>query len=49
MLLMFLKEARKNVAGTISKKMDLMKLDFPDNNFDAVRANAVLLHFSKIV
>ncbi|OGF25849.1 hypothetical protein A2331_04635 [Candidatus Falkowbacteria bacterium RIFOXYB2_FULL_34_18] len=43
----FLKEAKKNVPKAKFKKMDLMNLKFPDNNFDAIWAMAVLLHFSK--
>lgn len=43
----FLKEAKKRVPGATFKKMDLMKLDFPNNYFDAIWAHAVLLHFSK--
>jgi ubiquinone/menaquinone biosynthesis C-methylase UbiE len=43
----FLREARKRVPGATFKKMDLLQLDFPDNTFDAIWAQAVLLHFSK--
>lgn len=44
----FLREARKRVPGAMFKRMDVLQLDFPDNTFDAIWAQAVLLHFSKI-
>ncbi len=43
----FLKEARKNVFGVKFIKMDMRKLEFPENYFDAIWANAVLLHLKK--
>jgi len=43
----FLKEARKIVTQAKFIKMDLMKLKFPKNYFDAIWANAVLLHIAK--
>ncbi len=43
----FLKEARKYVPEAKFIKMDLLKLKFPQNHFDAIWANAVLLHTKK--
>lgn len=43
----FLAEARKRAPKAKFIKMDILKLDFPKNHFDAIWANAVLLHFSK--
>jgi len=43
----FLKEARKRVPKAKFVKMDLLKIYFPHAYFDAVWAQAVLLHFSK--
>lgn len=43
----FLKEARRKVPKVKFIKMDIMKLKFPDNYFDAIYAQAVLLHFKK--
>lgn len=44
---LFLKEARKRVPAATFQKMDVSKLTFPGNHFDAVWANAVLLHLKK--
>jgi ubiquinone/menaquinone biosynthesis C-methylase UbiE len=43
----FIKEAKKRVSGVKFVKMDARSLTFPDNYFDGVWANAVLLHFSR--
>lgn len=43
----FLEEAQSLVPGATFKKMDTGSLDFPDQSFDAVWANAVLMHVSK--
>jgi len=43
----FLKEAEKNVPDAKFIKMDLRKLKFPKNYFNAIWANAVLLHIKK--
>ncbi len=43
----FLKEAKKNVPGAKFIKMDLCKLKFPKNYFNAIWANAILLHIEK--
>lgn len=43
----FLKEARKNVPSAKFIKMDLCKLKFPKDYFDAIWAQAVLLHIKK--
>ena len=43
----FLKEARKNVSNAKFIKMDFGKLKFHQNCFDAIWANAVLLHLKK--
>lgn len=43
----FLREARKDVPGAEFKKMDLLELKFPKDYFDAIFANAVLLHIKK--
>ena len=43
----FLEEARKNVPQAKFIKMDLLGLEFPDNHFDGIWANAVLLHLKK--
>lgn len=43
----FLKEAKKNVSQARFIKMDLLNLKFPSNYFDAIWANAVLLHIKK--
>jgi len=43
----FIAEAKKRVPGATFKKMDLINITFPDNYFDAIWANAVLLHFQK--
>ncbi len=43
----FLREAKKRVPGAVFRKMDLMQLKFRRNYFDAIWANAVLLHFDK--
>lgn len=44
---LFLKEARKHVPSATFQKMDVSKLTFPENHFDAVWASAVLLHLKK--
>jgi len=43
----FLKEARKTVPEAKFIKMDVCKLKFPKNYFDAIWANAILLHIKK--
>lgn len=43
----FLEHARKNIPEVKFLKMDVLKLDFPDNNFDFILANAILLHIKK--
>ena len=43
----FIKQAKKRVPKATFKKMDLMKLRFPNNYFNAIWAHAVLLHFKK--
>lgn len=43
----FLKEARKDIPKVKFIKMDMRKLKFPANYFDAIWANAVLLHLKK--
>lgn len=43
----FLKEARRRSPKAKFVRMDLLKIDLPDNSFDAIWAHAVLLHFSK--
>ena len=43
----FLKDARENVPQAKFIKMDLLNLKFPQNYFDAIWANAVLLHIMK--
>ena len=43
----FLKEAKKRVPQAKFIKMDVMELDFPNNFFEAIWAQAVLLHFDK--
>lgn len=43
----FVEEARKNVPGGVFLKADVMNLPFPPESFDAVWANAVLVHLSK--
>ena len=43
----FLREARRSVPQAKFIKMDVRRLKFPKNYFDAVWANAVLLHFDK--
>lgn len=40
----FLKEARKNVPEAVFVNKDMRNLDFDDGSFDAIWANAVLLH-----
>lgn len=44
----FLKEARKHVPQALFRKMDVRKMDFVPESFDAVWANAVLLHLKRI-
>ncbi len=44
---LFLKEARKNVSGVRFIKMDMRRLEFPEDYFDGIWANAVLLHLKK--
>ncbi|TSC74979.1 MAG: methyltransferase type 11 [Parcubacteria group bacterium Gr01-1014_30] len=43
----FLREARSDMPQAKFIKMDLFNLNFPSNYFDAVWANAVLLHIKK--
>lgn len=43
----FLAEAKKLVPGATFFKMDLRELTFPEEHFDAVWTNAVLLHLKK--
>jgi ubiquinone/menaquinone biosynthesis C-methylase UbiE len=43
----FLKTARRYVPGAKFIKMDLRRLKFPKNSFDAIWANAVLVHIYK--
>lgn len=43
----FLKEARKSVPQAKFLKMDLLELNFSKDHFDAIWANAVLLHIAK--
>jgi len=43
----FLKEAKKDIPKAKFIKMDMCKLKFPANYFDAIWANAVLLHLKK--
>jgi len=43
----FLKEARKKVPQAEFIKMDMTKLKFPNNYFDAIWANAILLHLKR--
>lgn len=43
----FLDEARKNVPSGTFLKADVMNLPFPEGTFDAIWANAVLVHLSK--
>jgi len=43
----FLKQAKKDVPKAEFVKMDLLDLKFPQNHFDAIWANAVLLHINK--
>jgi len=43
----FLKEAKKALPQAKFVKMDLLKLKFPKDYFDALWANAVLLHIKK--
>lgn len=43
----FLEEARKAVPEGKFVKMDMRELEFPENYFDGIWANAVLLHLSK--
>lgn len=44
----FLELAKKSFPKANFLKMDLTKLDFPDNNFDALWASASFLHVPKI-
>lgn len=39
--------AKKHYQGIEFKKMDVLKLDFPDDSFDAVFAYFILIHISK--
>ncbi|MBI2984126.1 MAG: class I SAM-dependent methyltransferase [Candidatus Kerfeldbacteria bacterium] len=43
----FLRFARKKVPGATFKRMDVRRLRFRPNTFDAIWANAVLLHLHK--
>lgn len=43
----FLEEARQHVPEAEFVNMDLLKLEFPENYFDAIYACAVLLHLEK--
>ena len=43
----FIKEAKKLVPKAKFIKMDVRKITFPKNSFDAIWANAVLLHVDK--
>ncbi|MFA6183810.1 MAG: class I SAM-dependent methyltransferase [Parcubacteria group bacterium] len=43
----FLKYAKENVPEAKFKKMDVTKLNFSDDTFDVVLANAILLHLRK--
>ncbi|MFA5134949.1 MAG: class I SAM-dependent methyltransferase [Patescibacteria group bacterium] len=44
---LFLSEARKRVPAATFRMMDVCKLDFPDESFNAVWANAILMHVPK--
>ncbi|MFA5158473.1 MAG: methyltransferase domain-containing protein [Patescibacteria group bacterium] len=43
----FLQEAKKRVPEATFVSMDATQLDFPQENFDGIWANAVLLHIAK--
>lgn len=43
----FIDEAKKKVSGVKFFKKDILKIDFPSNDFDGIWANSVLLHLKK--